>query len=171
MPTAQILAVALVTFYAVFTDLKFNKIPNMLVLSGLVGGFFLQQLSLGGVNGFLNWFVGMLTGGLFLLPFYVMGGMAAGDIKLMAAVGGIVGWPVSMMAVGLTLVSGFFLALAYCAVRGGLKELLMRFAFAIKMLIQTGRPYFPEAEENSVAQSRFPYAIAIAAGGIWSSLV
>ena len=58
MPSVQVLAVALITFYAVVTDLKFNKIPNTLVLSGLVGGLLLQIAYLGPLVVFklVHWF-------------------------------------------------------------------------------------------------------------------
>ena len=171
MPSAQLLAVALITLFAVITDLKFNKIPNVLVLAGLLGGFALQTSSLGLLEGSLNWVGGMITAGLVLLPFYVMGGMAAGDVKLIAAVGCIVGWPLSVVAGALTLISGSVLALIYCAMRGGLKELMHRFSVGFKSFITTGKVFLPKAEEGSVARSRFPYALAIAAGGIWASLL
>ena len=100
-----------------------------------------------------------------------MGGMAAGDVKLMAAVGGIVGWPVSLFAVAFTLMSGTVLALIYCAVRGGLPELLSRYSQMLKTFLKTGQPLLPQAAEGSVARSRFPYALAIAVGSIWATFL
>src|SRR5712692_9909112 len=71
-------------------DLRFRRIPNWLVLTGLVLGI--------GLNGFLFEWAGLRNAamgfGLALLiyfPLYMLRAMGAGDAKLMAAVGSIVG--------------------------------------------------------------------------------
>ena len=71
---------------AVVGDLRRHRIPNTLVLTGMALGL-AGQMVVGGVAGLINGVSGMAVGfGLFLL-LYVVGGMAAGDVKQMAMVG------------------------------------------------------------------------------------
>src|SRR5206468_6742745 len=81
---------ALLVLVAAVYDLRFRRIPNWLNLSGIILGF--------GLNAFLfQWSgtakagEGMLLAVAVYLPLYVLRGMGAGDVKLMAAVGALVG--------------------------------------------------------------------------------
>jgi prepilin peptidase CpaA len=88
-PLLQIV-LTVVVLAAAYYDLKIRKIPNWLNLSGVILGI--------GLNCFLLQAAGLrlaLLGlGLALLvyfPLFVVRGMGAGDVKLMAAVGAIAG--------------------------------------------------------------------------------
>ena len=71
---------------AVVSDLRRHCIPNMLVLLGLALGLVGQMYS-GGVSGLGDGLLGILICFGMFLPMYAVGGMAAGDVKLMAMVG------------------------------------------------------------------------------------
>ena len=84
------LAVA-VGICAAITDVKARRIPNRLTYSAMVAGLLLQGI-LHGWNGLLlSVGGGLLFGGVFLL-FYLVRAMGAGDVKLAAALGSIVGF-------------------------------------------------------------------------------
>ena len=72
-------------------DLTFRIIPNETVAAIFLLGLALIPLGLSR-SGFLGFFFGALLGGtIYLIP-YLMGGKAGGgDVKLMAAIGGITG--------------------------------------------------------------------------------
>ena len=162
----QIVALLLVTLTAVITDLRHNKIPNVVVLVGLLGGVALHTLTSQSLLGTAQAIGGAILAGLLLLPFYIKGGMAAGDIKLMAAVGAIVGWPNAIPAVLLTLIIGGFLAVVYIILRGGGVEFCKRYIEALRDFVRYRTFYIAPATEGSIARARFPYALAIACGGV-----
>ena len=72
------------------TDLAWHRIPNVLLLSALVLALILQA-SGNGLDGMLSAAAGLLVGLAFLMPLHVMGGMGAGDVKLLGVVGAFLG--------------------------------------------------------------------------------
>lgn len=75
---------------SVVEDIRRMKIPNLVTLPTM-GLAIVFHSGSGGIDGFLFSFGGLITGiGLFLLP-YLMGGLGAGDTKLMGAAGAILG--------------------------------------------------------------------------------
>jgi prepilin peptidase CpaA len=75
---------------AVLSDLQDRCIPNPLVVVGLLLGL-AGQTWLAGGGGLTVAVSGALVGLLCLLPFYVSGGLGAGDVKLMAMCGAFLG--------------------------------------------------------------------------------
>jgi prepilin peptidase CpaA len=73
-----------------YMDVRYRRIPNKLVLTILIGGLFLNTV-FGGVNGLLASLGGcaIAFGLMFLL--HLFGTMGAGDVKLCAAVGSVIG--------------------------------------------------------------------------------
>lgn len=84
--------IALLVFLVLsaFTDLKYRKIYNAVVLPAALAGFALNCQA-HGFGGFADSLLGMLAGGAFLLPVYLLGGVGAGDVKFMAAIGALEG--------------------------------------------------------------------------------
>lgn len=88
-PHLQILLLALVLAAAAY-DLKIRKIPNWLSLSGVVLGVGLNTLR-SGVAGLQFALLGSALALLIYFPLFLLRGMGAGDVKLMAAVGALAG--------------------------------------------------------------------------------
>lgn len=152
-----------VALIAVGTDLAVNKIYNPLCLFALLAGIAFHWYDAGFSVALLS-LASALIAGLIFLPFYMMGGMAAGDVKLMAGCAAIIGWPYGILAAGLSLICGTFLGMLYYCLRGGAKEFISRYTTAAKHLLLTASVFLPDAATDSVAKSRFPYALAIASG-------
>lgn len=138
---------------AVFVDVVRHRIPNFLVIIGFIFSLAIL-LYFQGLNGFGVWIAGMALGGGIFLPLYFLGGMAAGDVKLMAVVGAHIGFSV-LWAAAFTMISGLVLGLLFLAYRKGLAGFLKRYWLMAGM-----RRYLP-ADETAVEKERFPYAVAI----------
>lgn len=82
-----LLAIIIISIYS---DLRYRRIYNWMVFSAATGGLALN-LAAGGAAGLRSSLAGMLLGvGLLLIPF-LLGGMGAGDVKLLGAVGALKG--------------------------------------------------------------------------------
>jgi prepilin peptidase CpaA len=96
---AVVLAVSLV---ACVTDIRSRRIPNLLTFGSAAAAIVFHGLT-GGVDGVLAAAGGWLAGAaIFFLPF-ALGGMGAGDVKLLAALGA---WLGPSGAVWLALYTG-----------------------------------------------------------------
>jgi len=71
-------------------DLRTHRIPNALTVSAAVVGL-VWSLWANGSSGALASCAGLLSGLGVLLPFYLAGGLGAGDVKAMAAIGTFLG--------------------------------------------------------------------------------
>jgi prepilin peptidase CpaA len=89
VPIVVVLVAALIT---TVTDLWKFKVYNVVTVPLLLSGIVYHSV-MGGTAGLIGSLLGALFGFGMLLAFYVMGGMGAGDVKLMAAVGAWLGLP------------------------------------------------------------------------------
>src|SRR5580692_4136504 len=95
---AQILLGMLTLVAAVF-DIRYRRIPNWLVLSGMVAGLAWGLYS-SGWSGLGHAAAGLGLGFAMYFPLYLLRARGAGDVKLLAAVGAISG-PVNCLWIAL----------------------------------------------------------------------
>ncbi|MDQ3563689.1 MAG: A24 family peptidase [Pseudomonadota bacterium] len=157
------LVLALVLVIAAYTDLRHQRLPNVLTAGAAVCGFGLQGWYLG-LSGLGIALGGFGVGLIGFLPFYLKGGMGAGDIKLMASAGTFLGAKLSLIAIAYTLIAGMVFGLAYAAWRGGAWSMLQRYMATLRFLAVTGTVSHTGPPPGEVAAQRFPYAVPIAIG-------
>ena len=88
--------VLVATLASAVTDLWKFKVHNLITLPLLISGLLFHGI-FGGPSEFLGSLAGMVFGFGILVVFYVMGGMGAGDVKLLAAVGAWLGMPLTFV--------------------------------------------------------------------------
>jgi len=158
--------VVIVVTAAIF-DLRYRKIPNWLVLVGLVLGF--------GLNTFLFELAGLAAAakgmGLALLiyfPLYLLRAMGAGDAKLMAAVGSIVGWGNWLAIFVATAVIGGVLGVIVLLFAGRIRKTFWNMGWILNEILHFRAPYHSsqELDVRSAQGMRMPHGVAIALGSI-----
>ncbi len=165
------LAVTVLVVLAASTDLVARRVPNVLVAAGLVLAFAVQVWLRGPLGGAAQWIEGILTGLVLLLPVYLLGGMAAGDVKLLMGVGAWVGPDMTFSVALITFLAGGVWGLALALRRGRVRPLLKNLGFLLSALWQPGRKFVPPDQLPAESIGTIPYAVAIAAGTLgmlWS---
>jgi prepilin peptidase CpaA len=165
-PSYQILLVVVVTIAAVF-DIRFRRIPNWLVLSGLVLGLALNSF-LFGTAGAVSALLGCGAAFLVYFPLFIVRGMGAGDVKLMMTVGCIAG-PGNWIAIFFfTSILGGVWAVLLLLRWGVLRQTLANAWFIVGQLAQLKPPYGErgDLDVTSPKALTLPHGATIAVGTV-----
>lgn len=137
METVVVGALAAVLMTAMWTDLRSSRIPNWLTFSAM-GFALVVHAWFGGLQGAIFGLTGLGTGlGLFLI-LYVSGGIGAGDVKLMAAVGALVGPSGALLSGLLAIMVGGAYALGAMCYQWGILGAGRRLVSATQGALLTG---------------------------------
>jgi len=165
-PVVFQIVLALVVIVAAIYDVRFRRIPNWLVLAGLVLGIGLNTL-LFEWSGLRHSLFGLGLGFLIYFPLYLLRGMGAGDVKLMAAIGSIVGAANWLGIFLITAVLGGLIAIILLLFRGRLRNSLWNVAFLVQRLSTLKAPYAREELDISSPKSmKLPHGLVIACGSL-----
>ena len=90
------------------TDLRSHRIPNIILAPALSLALLIHTMS-GGADSLMLATGGLVTGLAMLLPLYLIGGLAGGDVKLLAVVGCFVGpWGAVVAGLATMMVGAVF---------------------------------------------------------------
>lgn len=158
--------IALVTGLAAATviDLRSRRIPNELTAAIVGVGLGLAATGTSGITVAAS-FTGFLLGLLLMMPGYMLGATGAGDVKLMGAVGAIVGPALVVSAFLFTAIAGGVLAVYVAARRQRLAVTLAQTGHLV-----AGPGSAPQKLRAATGASRFAYGPAIAVGSIVAAL-
>ena len=164
-PNAIVLTVIVLgTALAAAIDLLTRRVPDVLTVSLAVAGVLLAVLGFGRVGPVAS-LLGLSVGFVLMLPGHLIGGTGAGDVKLFAAVGSLLG------------PAGILSAFLYTAIAGGLLALFVAlrrrrgcqtFNRVARFIANTAGS--KAAIEHPSADNRFAYAPAIAVGAIFAAM-
>jgi prepilin peptidase CpaA len=147
-----------------YYDVRYRRIPNVYVLAGCVSGLFLNSWYLGwhGVQESLTGCV-LAFGLMFLVRLYSRA-TGAGDIKLFAAIGAIIGWSAVLPTFLIVLITGAVLAFLNSLRQGTLRVTLERVALILYGFLPGQQvPRFPIPADQKKA---LPYGVAICLGSL-----
>ncbi len=160
--TNILLLISALLIIAVINDLRFRKIPNLLTYPAMLIAI-AYNCWLNGFGGFLFSIEGISVGIAVLITFHFMGGMGAGDVKLMGALGGFLGPKIIFVAFLFTAIIGGLHALVVLTLKGYVKETIKRYLIMLKTLFLTKRiVYVPASGE--ISKLRLCYGVSIAVG-------
>lgn len=152
-----------VALTACVTDVRSRRIPNVLTLGGAAAALVFHAVTAEGA-GIGTAAMGWLVGTAVFLPFFLLGGMGAGDLKLMAALGAWLG-PAEAFAIAIyASLAGGVLALGVALATGYLRTALRNVGGLLKFWWLVGpRPMAGMTLEQSKSP-RVAFAIPICCG-------
>jgi len=155
---------AAVTYY----DVRYRRIPNVLVLATLFGGLVLN-LSFAGPWGLLMSVGGCALALLMMLVLHVLGAMGAGDVKLFAAIGSVLGLPLVAQTFLVVALTGGVLAVFSMLRAGSVRATLINvLRIFVGFLPGWEMPRFAVPADR---RKTIPYGVAITAGSLISLAV
>ncbi len=146
-------------------DVKSRRIPNFITIPSFLLGL-AMHLALGGWKQLLTSLAAGIICGLVFLVFYLAGGMGAGDVKLIMAVGCIAGLSHVAYLLVLTALSGGLMAVVLALARGRLQQTIMNVGELATHHSHEGLQPHPDLNLGNAATLRLPYALAIAGGSL-----
>ncbi len=150
-------------FLAAVIDILRRRIPNILTLSVMVMGI-VYYIYLHGLNGFIYSAGGLLLGIGLLLPVYLIGGMGAGDVKLLGAVGSVLGAQGVFVAFLYSAIVGGVYALSILARNKVLSQTVSRYGLILKGYLCTGQLIYIPPDVGKLPP--LCYGLAISLGTI-----
>ena len=165
----ELIAVA-VGAIACGTDLRSSRIPNWLTFSAIAAGVLYHALAPSGAGAPMAG-LGLLAGLLVFFPFFALGALGAGDVKLMAALGAWLGWQPIVYVALYGAIAGGVLAVVVSVWHGYLGRALTNIKTLLMHWWLTGIRPLPELTLDGGHGLRLPYALPIMAGlvvTLWS---
>ncbi len=160
------LAAAICAIIGAVSDVRSNRIPNWLTYGGLALGLVVRTAT-GGWHSLGQGLTGALICGGVLLLFFLVRGMGAGDVKLMAAVGAWVGLHQSFRVLIATAFAGGALALFYMVFYRRVGSTFWNLGRLLWFHVRSGVRPHPEINIQRPETIRVPYGLAIALGTIY----
>lgn len=163
----HIKAVSVILILSAWIDGRELRVPNWItfpmVLSGLV-----YSTCIGGTGGLAAGLLGMCVGLLTLLPLYCVGGMGAGDVKLMAGIGAWLGWQMTLAAFCVSTVVGAVMAILMVLWKKDRAHHYENFLLILSEWLVIKNPYELSkiAAERKPRMTLLPYGIPICIGTI-----
>ena len=175
-------AVSVFAIVAAYIDGKELRVPNKLTFPMIIAGWIYSMIAYG-VQGD-GWYYGLMwslagtaVGMLTLLPAYSIGGMGAGDVKMMAAIGAWVHCSITWHAFMVSTIVGAILAIAMVVRSGDVRKHVDQFLFIINeiFLIRDAEKLSKIAAERKPRMKLLPYGIPLAIGTVgyfaWTGLL
>lgn len=145
---------------SLITDLRKRKILNIVTFPAILTGFLYYTL-ISGFDGFLYSVQGCLVGlGVLFIP-YLFGGMGAGDVKLMAAIGALMGVSFVLYSFVYTSIAGGILSIILIVKKKGFNH-SVRSCFFYLIFFKDFLTSLKNPEKHS--SIIFPYGVAITIG-------
>jgi prepilin peptidase CpaA len=157
---------AVLILAAVIDGMKL-KVPNWLTFPLIIGGWLVSAL-LFGWSGLGASLLGTGVGLVLLLPAYAIGGMGAGDVKLLAGVGAWIWGSVTFFAFCFSAIAGGLIAIGMVVYQRKFSKHAAQFKMIASeiMVVRNPETLSEIAAERKPSMMLLPYGIPIAIGTI-----
>lgn len=164
-PLVHILLLIPLAIIIAYYDVRYRRIPNAFVLATLAGGLAIN-LIFAGMGGVLTSLGGCALAFLPLFVMHIFGGMGAGDVKLFAAIGSVVGTSLVLPTLLIVVLTGGVLAV-YSMIRNGTVRATMQRVLMILVGLLPGWQ-MPRFAVPADRRHTIPYGVAIMIGSLIS---
>jgi prepilin peptidase CpaA len=165
--SAITVSLLIVVTLCAITDVLEHRIPNIVLLPALLVAIVFNSL-LAGLPGLLDCILGLVLGFAMLFPLYFLGGTSAGDVKLLAVVGALLGTNGALIAGVATLFFGGLFGVLFIAWRVIEPILTAHVAQWVRNAGATAPQQIGAMTRDRSRNAQFPYAPAIACGAYFS---
>ena len=148
-----------------YYDVRYRRIPNAYVLATLCGGLAINTI-FAGLGGALTSLGGCALAFFPLFILHVFGAMGAGDVKLFAAVGAVVGTQMVVPTLLIVVMTGGLIAV-YSMIRAGTVRTTMQRVVMILVGLLPGWQ-MPRFSVPADRRHTIPYGVAIMIGSLIS---
>jgi len=152
------LVLTIVLIIAAYFDTRWRRIPNKLTYPTIIAGLGLHTID-SGLTGLGSALLGLLIGGGFFLIVYMIGGMGAGDVKLMGGVRSFLGSHAIIPAIIFTVFVGGIMAI-----------IKLFYDWVNRVKTPTARSGTNKGSPKK-EKSSLPYGVAIAAGTLVTLII
>ena len=169
-PTAIIFELFLVPLAVliIYYDVRYRRIPNPFVLATLISGL-TMNFALGGLQGGLSSIGGCVLAFTLMFMLHVFGAMGAGDVKLFAAIGSVLGAQLVLPTFVVVVLTGGLLALVVMLRSGAVRTTLHRvLQILVGLLPGWQMPRFSVPADRRLT---IPYGAAITIGAIIATAI
>lgn len=151
-----------------YMDVRYRRIPNKLVLMILIGGIALNAF-FGAWPGFLTSLLGMVMAFALMFTLHVLGTMGAGDVKLFAAIGAVLGSSLVFQTFLIVALTGGILAIFKMVyMRRAAATMFRVVQFFVGFLPGQTVPRFSVPADRNYT---LPYAVPICLGSVVSFFI
>lgn len=159
----KLVLLAPLAIFVIYYDVRYRRIPNVLVLSALLAGISVNT-AFGGWQGMLSSLEGFALAFFPMLLMHIFGAMGAGDVKLFGAVGAVLGVTLVPLAFVVVVMLGALLAV-YTMLRAGTVFSTLHGVFRIFVGLLPGWE-MPRFAISSDRKHTIPYGVAIMLGSL-----
>jgi prepilin peptidase CpaA len=160
-------AAVLIPFVLVasYVDYAQRKVPNIINGTLLLLGISAQMIWFGGW-GLLNAALGVVAGFVPLFLVWMMRGMGAGDVKLMAAIGAWMGWELCLWSFAIGAILGGLIALVMIVVGKRLDSALVNLRTIGEKMSDRKTVFsdFGSVESFGATTQKLPYGVPLTMG-------
>jgi prepilin peptidase CpaA len=154
----------IITYY----DVRYRRIPNAFVLATLVGGL-AANIIFAGFTGLRESLGGCLIAFSLMFIMHIFGAMGAGDVKLFAAIGSVVGASFVLPTLFVVVMTGGVLGVVSMVRAGAVRATLQRVLMILVGLLPGWR--MPRFAVPADRRHTIPYGVAITLGSLISLAV
>ena len=155
-------------FIISYYDVRYRRIPNPFVLATLVVGI-LTNAIFGGLEGAFASLGGCALAFFLMFMLHVFGAMGAGDVKLFAAIGSVVGASLVLPTFFVVVLTGGLLAFISMLRAGAVRSTLHNVLLVLVGLVPGWK--MPRFAVPADRRHTIPYGVAITLGSLISLVI